>query len=245
MNLRIKYNKLNIWKTILFNFKFLPFKQAIKIPILIHGKFTLRPSHGNIVIDTPKIRHGMINIGFRHRYVETNVPQSIWTVNGSVVFAGNVNFYQGSYVLVARGAKLSIGTESTVFGSNIKIFCFDSITIGNKVRVAWDVQLIDTSFHYVEFSDMAKPIQPLTKPITIGNRVWIGNRSTISKGSVIVDDSIIASNSLVNKDLSKHGNGCLFAGCPAVKKSEGLSRVWDSQRQKLLDSQFGYNRNHL
>lgn len=152
--------------------------------------------------------------------------------------------YQGSYVTVAHGATLSIGTNNTFFGSNIRIFCFDSITIGDYVRITWDCQIMDSSFHYIEWLDSEKPIEPLTKKVVIGDYVWIGNRSTISK-AIIPSNTIIASNSLVNKDFSSAGENILLAGMPASVKTSGLRCVWDKVLQSEIDQTFGYDRTHL
>lgn len=234
--------KTNFSKTIYLNFKMLPFDQAIRLPIYVYGRMVFRKLDGNIVIKN-EIKAGMIKIGKRDYYVETTLPQSIWTICGTIVFNGPMNFLQGSYVLVAGKALLEFGTKSTLCGSNIRIMCFEKIVIGDCVRISWDVQIIDTSFHYIKKSD-AETIK-LTSPIHIGNFVWIGNRATISKGTVIPDETIVASSSLVNKDFHSIGKYCLLAGQPAKVKATGVSRVYDAEEQKQLDLKFGYVRTHL
>lgn len=59
------------WKTILyglhilyFNFKYLPFRQALKIPILLYKPHFMGLS-GKINIEGP-ISFGMISLGFNH-----------------------------------------------------------------------------------------------------------------------------------------------------------------------------------
>lgn len=188
----------------------------------------------------------MISIG-KQGYVATALSVSNWTIEGTVVFWGEASFSQGTYLLVAKDAVLTFGNikseASIMVGTNTKIMCFESITIGDCVRITWDVQLIDTSFHYVE--NTCGEAQQLTKPIFVGDRVWVGNRTTISKGAIIPSNSIICSNSMVNKDLSSYGEHCMFAGSPAVKKGEGLSRIFDEQKQAEYDKKFGYNRTNL
>jgi Acetyltransferase (isoleucine patch superfamily) len=122
--------------------------------------------------------------------------------------------------------------------------CFDSITIGDRVAITWDCQIMDTSFHYIEDVEFHS-INPLTKKIVIGSYVWVGNRTTISKGSIIPDQSIVASNSLVNKDFSREGQFCMFAGMPAKVVKRNVKRIWNEQEESILDKQFCYNRTHL
>ena len=232
----------NFSKTVYLNFKMLPFKQAVRLPIFVYGRMIFRKMEGNILIKN-KIKTGMIKIGKRNCYVETTLPQSIWTICGTIVFNGPIDFLQGSYVLVAGKALLEFGTRSTICGSNVRIMCFEKIQIGNTVRIAWDVQIMDTSFHYVKMGG-AEPCK-LTAPVKIGDFVWVGNRTTISKGAIIPDWTTVASNSLVNKDFHDIGACCLLAGQPAKIKAEGFKRVYDEEEQRQLDLKLGYVRTHL
>lgn len=185
----------------------------------------------------------MIKIGKRDWYVATSIAQTIWTINGSLVFGGSARFMHGSYLLVARSGKLEIGTGA-LFGTNVHLCCFDRIQLGHDVRMAWDNQIMDSSFHYIEKLDSGE-VPPLTKPVIIGNNVWMGNRVTISKGAVLPDYTVVASNSLCNKDFSESGGNILVAGCPAVIKSTGVRRIFDLSVEKEYDKVYSYDRTHL
>lgn len=249
-NIYVLVVRSRLLSTIKINFKTLPFHQAIHFPIVVYSKTNFRSLKGKIEIKGP-LYFDVISIGQRG-YIATAKPVSNWKIEGTIVFFGPIAFYQGTYLLVAKNAILTFGNvkssenyrgSSITVGTNTKIICFESITIGDFARIPWDVQLIDTSFHYIE--NNCGGAQSLTKAIVIGDRVWIGNRTTISKGAVIPSYSIVCSNSVVNKDLSSYGEHCMFAGSPAVKKSEGLSRVFDEQKQAEYDKMFGYNRTGL
>lgn len=236
--------KTNLPKTLWLNFKMLPWNQAKKLPIFIYGKMEIRSLTGKIIIDLDKISSGMIKIGKRDYYIATAVQKTMWNITGTLILKGSVRFLQGSYLLVAGNAVFEIGDDS-IFGTNLRVLCFDHIVLGKHTRMAWDGQLMDSSFHYIELRQKNNQVKPLTKPIVLGDNVWIGNRSTISKGTVLPSFSIIASNSVVNKDFSECETGCLFAGTPAVLKSMGCFRIFDEERQKELDKQFNYTRTHL
>lgn len=237
--------KTNIYRTIWFNFKMLPFAQARYLPFFIYGKIMFRSLRGEVVLDTMKIYPGMIKIGWCDYYVTTSLPQSVWTINGKLVFKGRINFLQGNYVLVSDNAILTFGTNGTFVGSNSIIICFNSITIGDNVEITWDCQLMDTSFHYIELLENDKEIRALTSPIKIDHDVWIGNRTTISKGTRLPSNIIVASNSMVNKDFSNIPSYSLLAGCPAKLKVVGSKRIYDKLKEKELDLKFGYSRTHL
>jgi acetyltransferase-like isoleucine patch superfamily enzyme len=236
--------KCNLMKTIKFNFKMLPFKQAMKLPVLFYGKTDFRSLKGKVEIKGP-LSTAMIRVGIKDEYVDTSVGNTIWTINGTIVFNGPLKIWRGTYFVVAKNAVLDIGSKTTKLGSNLKIMCFDRITIGDCVRIAWECQIYDTSFHYLELLNNDHEIKPLSKPIVIGNRVWLGNRSTVSKGAVIPDDTIVASSSMVNKDFSQIEPYSMLAGCPASVKGTGYRRVYDRKQERELDKTFNYPRTGL
>ena len=61
----------SIFSSIYFNFKYLPFKQAVKLPILLYKPHFLKLK-GKVVIDAPKINTGMIRLGFHSVSVYPN-----------------------------------------------------------------------------------------------------------------------------------------------------------------------------
>lgn len=245
-----KLLRSNLLKSLLFNFKMLPFRQAVRLPILFYGKTNFRSLKGAVEIKG-RINTGMITVGRQDVYVDTSVQNNIWTINGTIVFDGPVRFFRGSYVLVAKDAVLEINSRPgelglTKIGSNTKIMCFEHIKIGYACRIAWECQIYDTSFHYLEYTESPQTdIVPLSEPIIIGDFVWIGNRTTISKGAVIPDNSVVASNTLVNNDFSEQGPCCMLAGIPASLKVSGVRRVYDRKYEKELDQKFGYSRTGL
>lgn len=230
-------------KTIYVNFKLLPFKQALRMPIFLYTNIEFRSLKGKIIINNERVYPNMIHVGDNTRYPTTNKPLSIWTINGTLIFNGPTKFFQGTYIYVAERATLEIGTNGTFIGSDTKIICRDNIFIGNNVEITWECQIYDTSFHYTKIND--EEVHPLTSPIVICDNVWIGNRTTISKGTVLPSHSIIASNSLLNKDYTIDGESCLFAGIPAVCKKKNITRIYSYSEESKYDEIFKYKRYRL
>ena len=229
-------------KSIWINFKVLPFRQAIMLPIILYSDTEFRHLSGSIIYKGVA-RPFSIKIGNDTCYVVTSRPKTVWDIRGTLVLNGPISFIQGTYIFVAEGALLSIGSKGTMIGSDSKIMCFDKILIGDSVRITWECQIYDTSFHYME--DENGDIKQLTKPVVIHDNCWIGNRCTISKGCILPEHSILGNGSLANKDYSENGEGCLYVGYPAVLKKKGVKRIYDVQREAELDAKFGYHRNHL
>ncbi len=244
----IELLKTNVIKTVYFNFKMLPFKDAIKLPVFFYGKTCFRSLSGQMDINAP-IQMGMIKIGITYIYVDHCIPENNWGIYGHLIFTGPLKVGRGSYIHIASKGTLYLGTANdsggSWYGSHLTIICFDNIKIGNCVRITWDCQLYDTSFHYLELINNDGDIKPLTSPITIGDRVWIGNRSTISKGAFIPSDTIVASNSLVNKNWSSIDPYSMLVGQPAQPKVYGVKQIFDNNVQRELDNKFGYSRDKL
>lgn len=237
-----EFFKTNLVKTIWYNFKLLPWRQAVKLPLFIYGRVAFRKTSGKLLIKAEAFP-GMIRIGKKDKYVMTSMPYSVWTIEGTITFHSDFRFYGGSYVFCAKNAELSF-MGGGFCGSNTKIICFDRITL-NDTRVTWDCQIMDTSFHYLEKMDRPEQFDRLTAPVYLGNHVWIGNNTTISKGAVVPDETIIASHSLVNKDFSAIGPNNMLAGIPAVVKTKGVRRIYDEMKEAQLDQLFNYSRTKL
>lgn len=227
--------ELNIIKTIIFNFKMLPFKQAIKLPIFLFGKVYIEESSGKIILDNARL--GMVRIGHttwhelfgKHYTYQT----SILKIQGTLKIAGNfLEIGNGCAIAVQPHGVLSLDGQVGI-GPHFRILCETNIKIGYHVRISWDAQIFDTNFHFMY--DENGVVLRRSAPIEIGDYVWIGNRVTINKGTKIPAHCIVASNSLVNKDFSLCNRG-LLAGVPAKYFAINKARVSSfSDEFKIMD----------
>lgn len=117
--------------------------------------------------------------------------------NSRIGINGKVRIGPGVRMLLGKGANLEIGNE-TYISSNSTLIVTDSVTIGERCAISWDVQILDTDFHGFIQNGVRKVD---TKPIVIGDRVWIGSKVTILKGVTIGNGSVIGANSVVTKDV--------------------------------------------
>lgn len=116
-------------------------------------------------------------------------------------------------IFVNTNAKLVIGNDVGI--SSACIWCDESITIGNHVRIGGDCLILDTDCHSLDY--MARRDvktdreQTNTKPVVISNDVLIGARSIILKGVHIGERSIIGAGSVVTQNVP---NDCIAVGNP-------------------------------
>lgn len=116
---------------------------------------------------------------------------------------------------------------------NVHICALNSIEIGNDVLIASNVYISDNSHGtYSGPEKHSNPYTPpierkyMTKPVSIGDRVWIGEGVMILPGVSIGNGAMVGAHSVVNSDIP---DNCIAVGAPAkvVKKFNPGSQKWE------------------
>jgi acetyltransferase-like isoleucine patch superfamily enzyme len=205
-------------KSVRFNFKYFPFKTAIKFPVLISNNVFLHQMKGRVIINGP-IKTALVQIGYGKIGVsDFKRSRAVWEVYGDVVFNGRAFIMHGCKLNVAENASLIIGADFNM-STECAIVAAKKIEIGDNSGISWESLVMDTDFHHI--SDENGVIFNHPREVTIGNHVWVGCRCTILKGAVIPDGSVVAANSLVTKALS--GEKSIFGGNPIRVLKSGIS----------------------
>ena len=108
LNKLIKLIKFLNFRTLWFNFHYLPFKQAVKLPVFVSCRVRFVSAVGIVEIKG-NIEPGMIKIG--HGFVgifDKKGSRSLWEVTGKVIFNGNANIGHGSKISVAGVLEIAI-----------------------------------------------------------------------------------------------------------------------------------------
>ena len=231
--------KLNLRKTVSFNFRVFPPKVAIYFPVLLFGKIQYQVKRGCIVIDT-KRKTDIFRIGASYGFFGTKPHRYTCYSNiGKHVLKGRCDVENGGIVRVRENAVLTTGNY-VKFGANVRVQCASSITISDLVRFSWDCQLFDTDFHYI--LKQGGIIKKNTLPVFIGNNVWVGNHVSIMKGSMVPSYSVVSSQTLVNKQFSSES--VIIGGIPAKVIGEGTRLFiedYSGEGDKQLDLLFAEN----
>lgn len=215
------------WLMIFYlNFKCLPFSQAIKLPIDIYRGIRINSLKGKIVINAGEIHRGMIKFGGQHSEMFAINPCIIDLKDGGeIVFSGCASIGVGCYLRINDNAKFILG-DHVVIGAYTKVMCYKYIEIGERTRVSWECQIMDSNTHYLK--DIEKDvIFERDAPIILGAYNWVGNRCTIMKGVKMPNNTIIASNSLCNKDFSNIEEYSIIGGQPAKFIKSGIKRLFE------------------
>ena len=211
-----------VYYSMVFNFKVLPFKMAIKFPFYIYVKPIILSNSGHLLIDAP-IRKGMIRIGRQRTPIRP--PESfIWKNKGKIVFKGNCRMGHGMMIQTGKEGYLEFGDE-TAFNCGCKIASDKSIIFHYKARISWDCQFYDTDFHPV-IDTIRNRILKMEAPIIIGDNVWIGHNVIVSKGVKLASYTIVSSGSVVKNKFTTPN--CIISGNPATTIDEGYKPVFDN-----------------
>ena len=214
MNNALKF-LLGLPKTIIINFKYLPWYEALRLPIWVTFRCRLRRLKGNISIESP-LTPGMIKIGYGDVGVIDNHERASFSNEGRIVFYGKTNL--GGGTRIDNHGTLVFG-KNFVATAKIQITCYKRIVFGESVLVSWDTAFMDTDTHKI-FDINCDHINQ-DKEISIGNNVWIGTRCLVLKGTIIPDGCIVGANSLVAKKYTNINS--VIAGQPAKEIKQNIS----------------------
>ncbi|QWX83324.1 hypothetical protein H0I23_12790 [Cellulophaga sp. HaHaR_3_176] len=234
-----QFSKLNIIKTVIFNFRTMPFKTALKLPVLLYGKVDLYTLKGKVEFQDCTIRKGMVKMGMNKEFLSTEKGASLFVLReeSKLIFKGPSEFSSNFLVRTGKGAKLTIG-QDTFFGSTVKLVCIYQITIGEGSRIAFESQVIDSDFHYIYNLDKQE-VKPREKAITIAPYNWIGNRTTISKGATTNPYTIVTSSSVLNKNYTRlEDEYVVLGGQPAKQITKNIRRIYPLDIEEKLVEHF-------
>lgn len=215
----------NFIAIIYFNFKMLPFSQAIKLPFDFYYKVRFENLSGKVILNTGKISRGMIKIGGRGSEMFSR-SATIIDLKGVFKINGFLEIGHGCLLRIEKKGILSTGNNVRI-GALSKIFCENDILFKDEIDFSWECQVFDTNFHYIK--DVAQNcIEDKIGCVQIGSYNWFGNRISVMKGTKTPDFFIVASNSLCNKSYLDLPENSVIGGFPAKLIGENKKRIFEN-----------------
>ena len=157
---------------------------------------------------------------------------SVWLQNGAklscatrVVVGRNGNISLGKHSvmqlgrgsIVMQGCEISVGPHARItvgsgvyIGAYSNLRCSGEISIGNNVRIAQFVSIIDANYDHSGIDGKLGVLVP--KKVAIGANTVIGAQSVLLPGIVIGEGTVIGAGSVVTKSVPPHE---IWAGNPA------------------------------
>lgn len=182
-------------RSLWFNLRVLPFRQAVKLPIVLH-KARLISTKGSIVIDAP-VRRGMIHLGVN--LVSIYPDSGIRFENkGTIIFHGSAVIGNDSAISVGKSGVIEIG-DNFVATAGLKLVCYKNVRIEHDVLIGWSCMICDTDFHRVTLADGS-----LSKgygSINIGHNTWIANGCKVYKNVTIPPECVVGADTILYKNF--------------------------------------------
>lgn len=208
---------LSFIKSVWLNFRYLPFTQAVKLPLLVSYNTEFKCYRGGGIELPNTIHFGMIHIGFHEVTVATKTRTTIraW---GCLKFNGTAFIGRSTRIYVGKDARLVLGEDFKVSASSA-IMCCKSIEFGKNIQFSWDCLVMDSDTHPIVYEDGRE--SQTDKPVKFGDDIWIGCRCTILKGSYIPSNCVIGANTTITGQ--KFEENSIIAGTPpcTIKKIKG------------------------
>ena len=198
--------------TLRFNFRYLPFRQAVHLPIWVSRHVRIRALKGRLYLDNQnnEIQTGLIKIGFdRVGIFDNRRSRTIWEVNGTIRFQGKCFIGHGCKISVAKQAELEFGNDFMCTAQSAFV-TVKRISFGEGFTISWDCLIMDTDWHTIV--DSAHKTINSPHPISVGSHVWIGCRTTILKGTTLAPGTIVAACSIITKSSTQPN--CIIGKIP-------------------------------
>jgi acetyltransferase-like isoleucine patch superfamily enzyme len=180
-----------------FNFHYLPWRQAIKLPIFLYRAKILR-AKGSITI-TGNVFTGMIRLGERTVSLFPN-RGFVWENHGGKCsFAGKCHIGNASGISIGEHGNLTFG-NNFVSTTTLKLISYHRVEFKDNVLIGWDAIIMDTDFHRMKNHETGTFTKGYA-PVLIGQNCWIGSRCTILKGTNLPAYCTLAAGTTIGKKI--------------------------------------------
>ena len=154
-----------------------------------------------------KVIHGnKVNASLNQRRWESGLVTKV-SKDSDIEIGEFCNFRRNLQLRAVRGGSIHIG-DNCFFNTNVSITALSNINIGNNVKIANNVVIVDHDHDY------KNGLQGyVCEKITIDDNVWIGANAVILKGVHIGTGAVVAAGSVVKDDIPEHS---IVGGVPAA-----------------------------
>lgn len=217
----------SIFSSIYFNFKYLPFKQALKLPILLYKPHFIALK-GKVTIDSPSIRTGMIRLGFHNSSIYPNNGITLELKGNNIIFKGRCSIGNDSYL--STGGKSVVEFEDDFkCAAGIKIISYRGIKFGKRTRFGWDSLVMDTNFHPL-YDITKKKYKKASGKIEIGDYNWFGTQCKIMHSVTTPERCIFGMGTTVTRNCEMKPY-CVMGGSPVKILTENVMRDYDNDTE--------------
>ena len=225
MTQRHRDKRLKAWRYLLafpcsiwWNFRLLPLRQAVRMPLLVSHRTCMSFSHGSLRLDAVRPKVGLVKIGFAtSQCSDFRHDRTRLDVHGLLHVAGYCAIGAGCSIEVSENATLTLGDDFHL-GPRSLVICHRQITFGTHTLTSWNCSFMDTDQH--ELVDDGGRCVNADRPVGVGDGCWFGCHSIVTKGVVLAPRTTVGA--------ASHPVGCydepdtVIAGNPAKVVRRGV-----------------------
>lgn len=204
--------------SVYFNFHYLPFRQAIHLPIFLYKPNFIK-LNGTIRIEGP-VKKGMIKLGQCMNILYPDKGITFENLGGEIVFRGCVRIGGFSSISVGPNGRLEFG-DGVLCTAALRLVCYHRICLHDNVRFGWETLVMDTAFHRLKNIE-GEFVTSGYAPIELSHHTWVSTKCLVLPGAVTAPYTIVAANSMINKKYDE--SYVMMAGSPASVKKRGVWR---------------------
>lgn len=199
----------NFIKSLYFNFRYLPFKQAIYMPVWITTNFHVYGlKRGQLILHQP-YRKSIFLGDCGSPGLQEFKGGLYFSKDSMMILHGFTVIAQGSVFRMDEGTSIEIG-KNFFCNKNCFFRSSNQIIFSDECLLGWNVQINTSDGHPILHNGNMKPSD---LPIRVGKHVWITSNVIITKGVSIADGCIVAQGAVVVKSIQEANS--LVGGIPA------------------------------
>ena len=211
-----------IFSTLYFNFHYLPFRQAIHLPILLYKPHLLKcKGKVELLPDDGRIYYGMVKMGFHCVSVYPNSGITWENHGGTIIFRGKCLLGNDTYMSFGPKTTVDFGYDFAN-GAGLKLVSYKGIKFGQHCRFGWNTLCMDTNFHPL-YDITKKEYKPASGRIEIGDYNWFGTECRVMHSVVTPERCIFGMGTIVTRGCVKKSY-CVMGGNPVRIIRENVMR---------------------
>ena len=210
-------------RSVWYNLRWLPLKQAVKLPILVSHRTIVENVSGRVELECDRLRMGIVKIGFNTcQASDFGRDHTRLNIRGVLHVCGDCAIGAGSSIEVSESGVLMIGAGFNL-GPRSLVVCHKSVVFGSHVLTSWNCTFMDCDQH-VLVDDGGRRCND-DREVTIGDSVWIGCHVLVPKGVSVTSQVTVGAGSVLRGHYDERCT--IVAGNPAVVVRHGVN--WDGQ----------------
>ena len=211
---------MNLLATLRLNFRLLPWRQALRLPIVVNGPLRIQLGpQARLELPTEAGRATVV-LESRHETYKAGAGKGQFSLFGTWRVGGRVRIGLDSCLYIHAGATFATGKDVFI-ARDSQIECASQIILGDRVLMG-ETYLCDTAAHPVAHGE--EP-QPMMRPVSIASDCYFGYRTMVLRGAQIPPHSVVGSGAVCTRDfcLSHPAGHLLLVGVPAQVKATDVT----------------------